>query len=250
MTSQGGLSTFNNKSGYLPNSRASSLQIERTIYELKIILIGDVAVGKTALFNRFTENSFSDKYVSNIGVEFKVKQIYLNDTSGAELKIWDTCGEEKFRSLTRQYYRDSNGIILMFDLTDKRTFDSLEKWHKDLKDNGPKGSIIYLVGNKSDLIENRTVSEEECQTFAQNHGMKYIEVSAKTGDNIELVFDKLSYDCVEKLTNTEEEEEFEVKSRKEQSIGKIDFGKGHKGNDAIQKIKEKEKKTQEKVGCC
>ena len=249
MTSQGNLSILN-KSSYLPNSRASSLQVERIIYELKIILVGDVAVGKTALINRFTENIFSDKYVSNIGVEFKVKQIYLNDTPGVELKIWDTCGEEKFRAMTRQYYRDSNGIILMLDLTDKKTFDSLGRWYKDLRDNGPKGSIIFLVGNKSDLIENRVVSTEECQTFAQKHGMKYIEVSAKTGDNIELVFDKLAYECVEKLTNTAEEDEFEVKSRKEKSMSKIDLGKGHKEISGLQKIRENEKLAQDKVGCC
>ena len=247
MTSQNNLSSYGSSKGYNTfSSRAGSLQIDRIIHELKIILLGDVAVGKTAMFNRFVDNTFIDEYVSNIGVSFKVKIIYLNETTGAKLKIWDTCGEEKFRSLTRQYYHDTHGAILMFDLTDKKTFLSTQAWYRDLRENGPKGTTIVLVGNKSDLVDNRAVTFEEAETFAKSHHLQYLEVSAKTGDNIELVFDKLAYACVENsIRGNNQYEDLEVKSRTEKSGVMNNLGSS---TNPPKKILEKQKDKE--VGCC
>lgn len=247
MTSQNNLSSFGSSRQYNTfSSRTGSLQIDRTIHELKVILLGDVAVGKTAMFNRFVDNTFIDEYVSNIGVAFKVKIIYLNETTGAELKIWDTCGEEKFRSLTRQYYHDTHGAILMFDLTDKKTFLSTQTWYKDLRENGPRGTTIVLVGNKSDLVDNRAVTFEEAEAFAKSHHLQYLEVSAKTGDNIELVFDKLAYACVENaIRGSNQNDELEVKSRTEKSGMMNNLGSS---NNIPKKVLEKQKDKE--VGCC
>ena len=217
MTSQNNLSSYGSSKPYNTiNSRAGSLQIDRIVHELKIILLGDVSVGKTAMFNRFVDNTFTDQYASNIGAAFKIKMIYLNENTGAELKIWDTCGSEKFRAVTRQYYQDTHGAIILFDLTEKKTFLSVQNWYNDLKENGPNGTTIFLVGNKSDLVDNRAVTFEEAETFAKSNHLKYLEVSAKTGDNIELVFDKLAYDCVENsIRGNNQNEVLEVKSRTE-----------------------------------
>ena len=173
MTSQNNLSSYGSSKPYNTyNSRAGSLQIDRIIHELKIILVGDVAVGKTAMFNRFVDNTYTDEYASNIGVAFKVKMIYLNENTGAELKIWDTCGSEKFQSLTRQYYHDTHGAIILFDLTEKKTFLSIQNWYNDIKENGPNGTTIFLVGNKSDLVDSRAVSFEEAEKFAKSNNFK------------------------------------------------------------------------------
>ena len=198
------------------------------------------------MFNRFVDNTYTDEYASNIGVAFKVKMFYLNENTGAELKIWDTCGSEKLQSLTRQYYHDTHGAIILFDLTEKKTFLSIQNWYNDIKENGPNGTTIFLVGNKSDLVDSRAVSFEEAENFAKSNNLKYLEESAKTGDNIELVFDKLAYDCVENsIRGNNQNEVLEVKSRT-QNKGMIN---NLANNNAQPKIKiEKAKEKDE--GCC
>lgn len=102
--------TFQYRSSHLNNTSTNdSVVFDRTIYRFKVILLGDIAVGKTSILSRFIEEKYTSEYKCNVGVEFKVKSIYLDEKSGADLQIWDTCGEERFRSLTRQYYRNSSG---------------------------------------------------------------------------------------------------------------------------------------------
>ena len=110
----------------------------------------------------------------------------------AKLNIWDTCGDEKYRAITRQYYRETNGIILVYDLTSRESFESVASWADEIRNNAPDDSVIILVGNKNDLYKERVVNYQEGKNKADELGMFFIEASAKTGDNIHLLFEKIS----------------------------------------------------------
>jgi small GTP-binding protein len=191
---------------YLNESKFSNNQkdisVERTIYQFTVILVGDLSVGKTSLIKRFMGEDFNVACQPTISTEFKVRSILLNPNEGAELKIWDTCGQEKFRSLTRQYFRQANGIILVYDCSDRKTFLNLEQWIKEIKENSPPNCSLILVGNKVDLPRN--VSNQEGMDFSEKHKIKYVEVSAKDGINIELPFENISNEIIENSKRIEE----------------------------------------------
>lgn len=173
------------------------LEKARTIYEYKIILLGTVAVGKTSILSRFINDTFINEYKCNIGVQFAAKTIFLDDEKGADLSIWDTCGEERFRAITRQYYKGAAGSLLVFDLTNRVSFESLIYWINDLK--SAKDDIeIFVIGNKADVKE-RQVSFEEANDFiVKQNGLMYFETSAKTGYNIKEMFETLTRKLIEK----------------------------------------------------
>ena len=179
--------------------KLNSPNVYRNIYRLKSILLGNVAVGKTSLLNRFLVNKFTNEYASSIGVEFKLKSMPIDDNTTVDLQIWDTCGQEKFRTLTRQYYREANAVILVFDLTSKSSFQDVETWIMDVKQHGPKECLLVLVGNKCDLKNQRVITFEEGIELAKKHNMDYIEVSAKYGYNIKFVFDILCRSLVKNI---------------------------------------------------
>jgi len=172
------------------------------VYKFKIILLGDVGVGKTAIFQRFITNKFSIDYHCTINCEYKVHSIKLNNNALVKLNLWDTAGTEKFQSVTRSYYKNSNGIVLIFDLTSRKSFNQLKKWVNEINDYCPKESEIILVGNKSDC-NNRTIEKEEAQLFAKKNNYDYIETSALNGTNVLLLFETLSKKLVEKENNNE-----------------------------------------------
>jgi len=157
----------------------------------KIILVGDTGVGKTAIVNRFINGNFKKEHNCTIGVEYFVKTLHLG-INLVNLLVWDTCGQERFRTITRQYYRDVAGCMLIFDLSKKKSFDHLKNWLKDILDNGIAISTVLLVGNKFDLIEMREVSKEDIDEFVSTNKIKYIEVSAKTGININKSFEEIA----------------------------------------------------------
>lgn len=157
--------------------------------EFEVILVGESNVGKTSIFKKFIDDTFSDTLACTINIDYKVKSIKINENLIVDLKIYDTAGQEKFKALTKKYYQNANGVILVFDLTDENSFTKLNKWVNDINDNAGNVEVI-LVGNKSDL-ENRKVSEAKAQIFAKEKKMKYIETSAKEGKNILLLFEEL-----------------------------------------------------------
>lgn len=161
------------------------------INEFKVILLGNSGVGKTSIFNRFTSGEFSSLYKSTLTVEFKCKLLKFGKNIYAKLVVWDTVGTERFRAITRQYFRGANGVVLIFDLTDQSSFNGLKNWIEDIKNSGEKYIEIILVGNKSDL-ENRTVTDSQAKRFAKENNFKYFETSAKEGSNILLIFEQLS----------------------------------------------------------
>ena len=117
-------------------------------YEFKIILLGSISVGKTAILSRYISNEFNENYKCTIKSEYRMKIVNLNNSIQAKLNIWDTCGDEKFRAITRQYYKDSQGILLVYDISNRSSFDMIDNWVEDIRNNAPADVIVFLVGNK------------------------------------------------------------------------------------------------------
>ena len=137
---------------------------------LKILLCGDSSVGKTSLLLKYTDNFFPDLHISTIGVEYKIKELNIKGRK-VILRIWDTSGQERYRSITQNFYRNANGILFVFDLTKKDTFDNIKNWLTDSQNFEAK-VIKILVGNKADLIEERKVNQEIVERFAEKKEMQ------------------------------------------------------------------------------
>jgi small GTP-binding protein len=196
-------------------------------YSLKLLTIGESGVGKTCLLLRYTDNKFVKTHSITIGVDYKCKTIKINGKT-VTLKIWDTAGQERFRNMTQQYYKNADGILLVFDLTDRGTFEKLRDWMTQIQNFVNRDSLaIVLIGNKCEM-ETKEVTKEEAEKMASEFDIKYIETSAFTGANVSKAFESLINDVL-KITG-----DSEVKS-KEQKVA-ID-------SKAPQKV-EKEKK------CC
>ena len=144
----------------------------------KIVLVGDVSVGKTNLLTQYVDKKFSENNISTVGIEFKNKIIELENGRKIRLQIWDTSGQEKFMSLTKNYFRGCNLALFVFDVTNKASFDDIQMWLDSFKDvNGEKSKRV-LIGNKIDL-ENRVVDKEEAENFAKENDLQYFEISVK-----------------------------------------------------------------------
>ena len=172
-------------------------------YIFKLILIGNSCVGKSSIIQRYIQKTFNDEYTCTIGVDFFMKTLDINDNL-IKLQLWDTAGTEKFKSITTGYYRGANAAFVVFDLTSRISFDSVSEWIQNYYyySNPNSEKNVVLIGNKSDLKENREISDEEINKFAINNNIKYFETSAKNGNNIEECFyyiaEKLMKDMKEK----------------------------------------------------
>ena len=167
-------------------------------YLLKYIIIGDAAVGKSNLLLRFSQDDFKSEYQLTIGVEFGAKNLDI-DNKKYRLQIWDTAGQENYRSITRAYYKNSVCAILVYDITNRDSFEHISSWVEDCLAQSPKTVFMVLVGNKSDLSEKRKVSIEEGQQMAKNNNMIFCEASAKTGDNVDKIFEESAKEINKKI---------------------------------------------------
>jgi len=156
-------------------------------YLFKYIIIGDVSVGKSCLLLQFTDRRFQPVHDLTIGVEFGSKMVQI-DSKPIKLQIWDTAGQEAFRSITRSYYRGAAGALLVYDVTRRETFESLATWLEDARQHANPNITIMLIGNKADLDSRRTVSRDEGEQFARENGLVFLETSAKTAFNVEEAF--------------------------------------------------------------
>jgi Ras-related protein Rab-1A len=162
-------------------------------YLLKIIMIGNSGVGKSVLLQKFTDDTYTDNYITTIGVDFKIRSLIINGKS-IKLQIWDTDGQERFRTIISSYYRGAHGIILVFDLTDRESFINLSYWINEIDDNCPtiRPYIKILVGTKCDLEDYICVDDTEAKIFARLNNMNYIKTSAKKNINVCKLFESLS----------------------------------------------------------
>ena len=156
-------------------------------YLIKFIIIGDAAVGKSNLLVRYTSGQFKEEYQLTIGVEFGSNNVIISDNT-YRIQIWDTAGQENFRSITRSYYKNTACAIIVYEISNKKSFENISSWIEECKNTAPKSILMVLVGNKCDLEDNREVTEEEGREFAEKNGMLFFETSAKTGKNVEELF--------------------------------------------------------------
>ncbi|XP_955461.1 small GTP-binding protein Rab1, putative [Theileria annulata] len=169
-------------------------------YLFKIIVIGDSGTGKSSLLLRFADNTYSESYMSTIGVDFKIKTVKIDNTT-IKLQIWDTAGQERFRTITSTYYRGAHGIICVYDVTNKLSFDHItETWLQDIDKYATSNVCKLLIGNKIDLVDSRVVLADEAKHVAEQNNMNYIEASAKTDSNVEKAFTTIAKALKDKVT--------------------------------------------------
>ncbi|CCK71149.1 Rab family GTPase SEC4 KNAG_0G00930 [Huiozyma naganishii CBS 8797] len=153
---------------------------------MKILLVGDSGVGKSCLLVRFVEDRFNPSFITTIGIDFKIKTVDINGKK-VKLQLWDTAGQERFRTITTAYYRGAMGIILVYDVTDERTFNNIRQWFTTVTEHANDDAQLLLVGNKSDM-DTRVVSREQGETLAAELGLPFVESSAKDDDNVNEIF--------------------------------------------------------------
>ena len=186
-----------------------------TEIRLKLLILGDSAVGKTSMLLKYTDNFFPESHLATIGIEFKTKEIKFNDYL-VHLKIWDTAGQERFRAITKSYFRGSNGVIFMYDITKKETFKNVKDWIKDSENNN-FGFEKILVGNKIDLEQIREVELKDVEEWAGQKNINVLEISAKNGTNVEKWFNELIRLILENKSKQEILEKFGMNSQKEEN---------------------------------
>ena len=164
---------------------------------LKLIVIGHTNVGKTSLISSFSDDSFKIDVLHTVGVDYHSQVVDWREEC-IKLQIWDTAGQERFRTLTQGFYRGAAGILVVFDITEMRSFDQIPFWVESIHENCPNPPIVYIVGNKIDLTSMRTVSYETAEKTAQQYGFKYMECSAKLKTNICEIFSQLVASIMEK----------------------------------------------------
>mmetsp|Transcript_395 Transcript_395/g.423 ORF Transcript_395/g.423 Transcript_395/m.423 type:complete len:207 (-) Transcript_395:34-654(-) len=199
-------------------------------YLFKLLLIGDSGVGKSSLLLRFADNSYSESFIATIGVDFKIKTVEV-ENKVVKLQIWDTAGQEKFRTITSSYYRGAHGIIVVYDVTNRESFENVKNWMNEITRYASENVNRLLVGNKSDLEGKKAVTYDEGKELADSMGINFIETSAKTSANVEQSFLRMAG---------------EIKGRIASTTSKAQPNAQPKG----QKLAGGKSLTQKKTGCC
>ena len=205
------------------------------IQKYKIIFLGDQGVGKSSILNRFAQDKFEAEYQATIGLDFHSKNATINGAN-VRLLLYDTAGQEKFKSLIPMYIRDANIIIVVYDITVKESFTNTSHWVNETKDLKKEDAIFVLVANKIDLEDKRQVSVKEAEEFAKQNDFLFFEVSAKTGTNVHELFNNNIFPAMAKKFKIEGDEEGGEVKNEEDNKGKVKLGE--------------EKVKKEKKGCC
>ncbi|KAF8558460.1 ras-domain-containing protein [Imleria badia] len=170
-------------------------------YLFKLLLIGDSGVGKSCLLLRFADDTYTESYISTIGVDFKIRTIELEGKT-VKLQIWDTAGQERFRTITSSYYRGAHGIIVVYDVTDNDTFTNVKQWLQEIDRYASEGVNKLLVGNKSDLTSKKVVEYSVAKEFADQLTIPFLETSAKNSTNVEQAFLTMAKQIKDRMGST------------------------------------------------
>ena len=166
--------------------------VEKKLHTFKVLILGDPSVGKSCFLIRYTEDTFQDVYLSTIGMDCKYKKVDLENGESIRLQLWDTAGQDRFRSITRNLYKGAAGIILIYDVTNRKTFESIKNWVESIRAEVSNKVVIVLVGNKIDKKEQIDVKTEEVDNLAEEFNLPFFECSALTGENINEAFVELA----------------------------------------------------------
>ena len=171
--------------------------------KVKLMIIGETRTGKTSLISRYCKNEFSGSvYMSTMGIDFQIKNLEMNSKK-IRLQIWDTAGQERFRNIAKNYFQSSDGFVIVYDIANLESFQTLDYWVEEIKSNYQELSKMILVGNKCDIIQERQVKKEEGKEYAKKKNMKFYEVSAKDGTNVNKAFDTLLKDILNSYSPSE-----------------------------------------------
>jgi len=186
----------------------NSSEIQQVSY--KLVILGDIAVGKSSIAKRFVNGKFETLHEPTIGALFLTKKINIQNYV-AKLEIWDTAGQERYHALTPMYYRNANAAVVVFDVTNPQSYERAQKWVSELLEKANSGIVIAICGNKVDLDENRKVNAEEVKKYAEQIGSFYLEVSAKINLNIDKLFEDIANKLPKKVQHSGERiEEIQV----------------------------------------
>lgn len=176
----------------------------------KVMLLGDSGVGKTCVLVRFKDGAFlSGSFISTVGIDYKNKIVDVEGTK-VKLQIWDTAGQERFRSITHAYYRDSQALLLLYDVTSESSFENIRAWLAEIYEYASSDVIIMLLGNKADLNKERVVSREQGEKLAKDHNVAFMETSAKSGLNVDLAFMAVARDMKHRNLKRPSEPKFNI----------------------------------------
>lgn len=175
----------------MSNPKYCKLNEEKSRHTFKLVLLGDSSVGKTSIARRMTSNTFSEFQESTIGASFMTKHFETSKES-INYEIWDTAGQERYRSLAPMYYRGAHCVFLVFDLTNRDSYEAIKNWEKEIKNNAKDVVLTILIGNKSDLCVSRQIAEREVEEYAESISAKYYETSAKSGIRINTMLDYMN----------------------------------------------------------
>ena len=160
-------------------------------FVFKILLLGDSEVGKSCFLMRYSDNVFVENYITTIGLDYKLKTVKLDSGKTIKVQLWDTAGQDKYRTIAKNYYQGSHGILLLYDITKITSFENIREWIRDIKEEVSEKAIIFLIGNKIDLTDNRKISKEKGEELAEEYKIPFFEASAKSGENVDEVFKAL-----------------------------------------------------------
>ncbi|XP_028989231.1 ras-related protein Rab-26-like [Betta splendens] len=176
----------------------------------KVMLVGDSGVGKTCLLVRFKDGAFlAGSFISTVGIDFRNKVMSI-DAVKVKLQIWDTAGQERFRSVTHAYYRDAHALLLLYDVTNKASFDNIRAWLTEVHEYAQQDVVVMLLGNKADSTHNRLVKREEGEKLAKEFGVPFMETSAKSGLNVELAFTAVAKELKHRTMKEPDEPKFQL----------------------------------------
>ena len=167
----------------------------------KILLLGDSTVGKTCFLLRYTDDTFLDLHMATIGLDYRLKTMILDDHKIVKVQLWDTAGQDKFRAITRNYYKGARGIILIYDVTNTKSYENIKKWINEIKEEISENVTIILIGNKIDNEAERKISKEQGEKLANDFHVQFFETSAKTGEGI----NESVFYLVQKIVETDPE---------------------------------------------
>lgn len=171
-------------------------------YLFKLLLIGDSGVGKTSVLFRFSDDAFNSTFISTIGIDFKIRTIELGDKK-IKLQIWDTAGQERFRTITTAYYRGAMGILLVYDITNEKSFENIKTWIKNIEQHASADVEKMILGNKCDMEDKRKITKEQGEQLAKEYNVKFMETSAMNRTNVEKAFTEIASDIKSKMDQRE-----------------------------------------------
>lgn len=183
------------------NNAAATTTDQHFDYMFKILIIGNSSVGKTSFLFRYADDSFTSAFVSTVGIDFKVKTVIRREKR-MKLQIWDTAGQERYRTITTAYYRGAMGFILMYDVTNEESFNSVQDWVTQIKTYSWDNAQVILVGNKSDMEAERVVTYDRGKQLADQLGLEFFETSAKENINVKNVFERLVDIICDKMSDS------------------------------------------------